>query len=79
MTPAGGGTVVVRTSRGRERASGHMDVQGTPEDVLSQLLAFRDAGVGEFIVRDDAANVPARQALTQIDVLTKAALPQLTW
>jgi hypothetical protein len=54
------------------------DVQGTPDIVLSQLLEFRDAGAGEFIVRDDAANVPIGQALTQIDALTQPILPQLT-
>lgn len=75
---ASGGTVAVRTGRGRERAAGHNDVQGTPEDVLSQLLAFRDAGADEFIVRDGAANVPIGQALTQIDTLTQTVLPQLT-
>jgi alkanesulfonate monooxygenase SsuD/methylene tetrahydromethanopterin reductase-like flavin-dependent oxidoreductase (luciferase family) len=75
---ASGGTVAVRTGPGRDRAAGHNDVHGTPEDVLSQLLAYRDAGADEFIVRDDAANVPTGQALTQIDTLTHAVLPQLT-
>ena len=73
-----GGTVAVRTDGGRARAAGHNDVQGTPEQVLSQLLAFRDAGASEYIVRDDAANVPLGQALTQIDSLAQAVLPQLT-
>jgi Na+/serine symporter len=45
--------------------------------VLAQLLAFRDAGVGEFIVRDDAANVPVEQALAQIETFTATVLPGL--
>jgi hypothetical protein len=40
-------------------------------------VADRDAGVGEFIVRDDAANVPVEQALAQIDTLTATVLPRL--
>jgi len=74
---ASGGTVAVRTGRSRDPAAGENDVQGTPEQVLSQLLAYRDAGAGEFIVCDDAANVPAEQALAQIDTLTHAVLPRL--
>jgi alkanesulfonate monooxygenase SsuD/methylene tetrahydromethanopterin reductase-like flavin-dependent oxidoreductase (luciferase family) len=73
---ATGGTVAVRSGRGSDRAAAENDVQGTPAEVLSRLLAFRDAGAGEFIVRDDAA-VPAERALTQIDILTEAVLPAL--
>jgi hypothetical protein len=69
--------VTVRAGRGSEHPAGQTDVQGTPPGVLSQLLAFRDAGAGEFIVRDDA-HVPAEQALTQIDILTTTVLPGLT-
>jgi alkanesulfonate monooxygenase SsuD/methylene tetrahydromethanopterin reductase-like flavin-dependent oxidoreductase (luciferase family) len=72
-----GATVTVRAGRGSEHPVGQTDVQGTPPGVLSQLLAFRDAGAGEFIVRDDA-HVPAEQALTQIDILTTTVLPGLT-
>lgn len=75
-----GATVAVlagRASRGAKRTSDEQDVRGTPQEVLSQLLAFRDAGTDEFIVRDDALNVPAGQALTQIDILTEAVLPGL--
>jgi alkanesulfonate monooxygenase SsuD/methylene tetrahydromethanopterin reductase-like flavin-dependent oxidoreductase (luciferase family) len=75
---ASGGTVAVRTGSGRARAPEHSDVHGTPEEVLSQLLAFGDAGASEFIVRDDAANVPLGQALAQIDNLGRAVLPRLT-
>ena len=70
-----GGAVTVRTGRARTLADG--DVEGTPQGVLSQLLAFRDAGASEFIVRDDA-RVPAEQALTQIDILTNTVVPRLT-
>lgn len=48
-----------------------------PEQVLAQLRAFAEAGADEFIVRDDA-NVPVRQALDQIDILSEAVLPVLT-
>ncbi len=75
---ATGGTVAVRAGRDPERAAGEIEVQGTPEDILSQLLAFRDAGADEFIVRDDAANFSIEQALTQLDTLTQAVLPGLT-
>jgi alkanesulfonate monooxygenase SsuD/methylene tetrahydromethanopterin reductase-like flavin-dependent oxidoreductase (luciferase family) len=70
-----GGAVTVRTGRASTLADG--DVEGTPQAVLSQLLAFRDAGATEYIVRDDA-HVPAEQALTQIDILTNTVLPRLT-
>lgn len=72
-----GASVTVRTSRNSPRAGSESDVQGTPQDVLSQLLAFRAAGAGEFIVRDDAG-VPPPQALSQIDALTRTVLPSLT-
>jgi alkanesulfonate monooxygenase SsuD/methylene tetrahydromethanopterin reductase-like flavin-dependent oxidoreductase (luciferase family) len=72
-----GGAVTVRTGGGSRCAVGDGDVQGPPQGVLSQLLAFRDAGASEFIVRDDA-RVPAGQALTQIDTLTSTVLPGLT-
>jgi F420-dependent oxidoreductase-like protein len=73
---ATGGTVAVWSAPGSRAAAGN-DVQGTTAEVLSWLLAFRDAGAGEFIVRDDAA-VPAGRALTQIDILTEAVLPGLS-
>jgi alkanesulfonate monooxygenase SsuD/methylene tetrahydromethanopterin reductase-like flavin-dependent oxidoreductase (luciferase family) len=72
-----GGSVTLRTGRSGQPATGAGDVQGTPRDVLSHLLAFRDAGAGEFIVRDDAA-FPLGQALAQIDALTATVLPGLT-
>jgi alkanesulfonate monooxygenase SsuD/methylene tetrahydromethanopterin reductase-like flavin-dependent oxidoreductase (luciferase family) len=72
-----GGTVTILAGRGGERPAGHSDLQGTPAAVLSQLLAFRDAGAGEFIVRDEA-HIPADQALTQIGILTATVLPRLT-
>lgn len=75
---ATGGTVSVQAARGRDRTPGLDDVHGTPDAVVSQLLEFCDAGAGEFIVRDDAANVPIGPALTQIDTLTQAVLPRLT-
>jgi F420-dependent oxidoreductase-like protein len=75
---ASGGTVAVRTGSGPAPAAQQNDVQGTPEEVVSQLLTFRDAGAGEFIVRDDAANVPLGQALNQIDSLAQAVVPELT-
>lgn len=78
LARASGGTVAVSTARGRQRASGEIDVQGTAEEVLSQLLAYRDAGASEFIVCDDAANGPPEQALDQIDILTRAVLPRLS-
>ena len=68
----------MQIGRGHNSLADDADVQGTPDAVRSQLLALRDAGAGEFIVRDDAANVPIRQALSQIDTLTRAVLPQLT-
>jgi alkanesulfonate monooxygenase SsuD/methylene tetrahydromethanopterin reductase-like flavin-dependent oxidoreductase (luciferase family) len=74
---ASGGTVSVGPRLGGEPSNGLQDVQGTPDEVLAQLLAFRDAGVGEFIVRDDAANVPVEQALAQIDTLTASVLPRI--
>ena len=70
--------MAVWTARRNEHAAGDSDVQGTPQDVLSQLPAFRDAGADEFIVCDHAAGVPIRQALTVIDTLTQAVLPGLT-
>ena len=36
------------------------------------------AGADEFIVCDDAANVPTEQAIAQISKLTTAVLPRLT-
>lgn len=78
LARASGGTVAVLSNRHGESAFGQHDVQGTPEEVLAQLLAFRDAGADEFIVRDDAANVPTEQAITQISSLTTAVLPRLT-
>jgi len=77
LARASGGTVAVQSGSGGVPAFGQQDVQGTPEQVLSQLLAFRDAGADEFIVRDDAANVPTERALTQIDILTSAVLAGL--
>jgi alkanesulfonate monooxygenase SsuD/methylene tetrahydromethanopterin reductase-like flavin-dependent oxidoreductase (luciferase family) len=73
---ASGGTVAVRPRGGAVRAAGDDDVQGTPEEVLSHLLAFRHAGAGEFIVRD-AVNVPIGQALAQIDTLAQDVMPHL--
>ncbi len=72
-----GGSVTVRASRNSPHAASESDVQGTPREVLSQLLAFRDAGAGEFIVRDDA-RIPPEQALSQIDAITMAVLPGLS-
>jgi alkanesulfonate monooxygenase SsuD/methylene tetrahydromethanopterin reductase-like flavin-dependent oxidoreductase (luciferase family) len=77
LARASGGTVAVQSGRGVVPAVGEHDVQGTPEQVLSQLLAFRDAGADEFIVRDDAANVPTERALSEIDILTAAVLSGL--
>src|SRR4029077_10059885 len=64
---ASGGTVSVGSRQGGDLSADLRDVQGTPDEVLAQLLTFSDAGVGEFIVRDDAANVPVEQALAEID------------
>jgi alkanesulfonate monooxygenase SsuD/methylene tetrahydromethanopterin reductase-like flavin-dependent oxidoreductase (luciferase family) len=75
---ATGGSVAVWPGPDSERAAGENDVQGTTAEVLNQLLRFRDAGAEEFIVRDNAANVPVERALTQIDILTEAVLPGLT-
>jgi alkanesulfonate monooxygenase SsuD/methylene tetrahydromethanopterin reductase-like flavin-dependent oxidoreductase (luciferase family) len=72
-----GGTVTVRTGRGSEHAAGESEVQGTPQEVLFQLLAFRDAGASEFIVCDDS-QLPAERALAQIETLTATVLPALT-
>lgn len=74
---ATGGTVGVWSGPGGERAAA-ADVQGTAEEVLSRLLAFRDAGADEFVVVDDAANVSAERALSQLDILTEAVMPGLT-
>lgn len=52
-------------------------MHGTPQQILSQLRAYADAGTDEFIVRDEAG-LPARQALEQIGILTQAILPGLT-
>jgi alkanesulfonate monooxygenase SsuD/methylene tetrahydromethanopterin reductase-like flavin-dependent oxidoreductase (luciferase family) len=71
-----GGTVTILAGRGGEQPAGGSDVQGTPAGVASQLLAFRDAGAGEFIVRDDA-RLPAEQALDQLGILTTTVLPKL--
>jgi hypothetical protein len=70
--------VAVRTGSGPAPAAQQNDVQGTPEEVVSQLIAFGDAGASEFIVRDDAANVPLGQELNQIDSLAHAVVPELT-
>lgn len=75
---ATGATVTVRSGQGRARAAAADDVRGTPGEVLDRLLAFRDAGADEFIVRDDAANVPLAAALTQLEILTATVLPWLT-
>lgn len=75
---ATGGTVAVWSGLASERAAAENDVQGTTAEVLNRLLAFRDAGADEFIVRDDAANVSVERALTLIDILTEAVLPGLT-
>lgn len=82
-----GGTVTVLSGQheaGRDEAGQHeagaaddCDVRGSPQGVLSRLLAFRDAGAGEFIVRDDA-HVPLERALAQLDALTRTVLPRLS-
>lgn len=63
--------------RPRTPLAGENDVHGTPQQILSQLRAYADAGTDEFIVRDEAG-LPARQALEQIGILTQAILPGLT-
>jgi alkanesulfonate monooxygenase SsuD/methylene tetrahydromethanopterin reductase-like flavin-dependent oxidoreductase (luciferase family) len=77
VTRASGGTVTVGPRQSGEPSADPQDVRGTPEQMLAQLLAFRDAGVGEFIVRDDAANVPVEQALAEIETFTATVLPGL--
>jgi alkanesulfonate monooxygenase SsuD/methylene tetrahydromethanopterin reductase-like flavin-dependent oxidoreductase (luciferase family) len=80
-----GGAVTVRTGPTSRPAASDSDVQGSPQEVLSRLLAFREAGADEFIVRDDA-RVPLEEALAQIGILTAACpgglhhgrLPSLT-
>ena len=52
--------MTVRTGPTSQPAASECDVEGTPKDVLSRLLAFREAGAGEFIVRDDARVAPGR-------------------
>jgi alkanesulfonate monooxygenase SsuD/methylene tetrahydromethanopterin reductase-like flavin-dependent oxidoreductase (luciferase family) len=77
VTRACGGSVAVRAGQDSASAAGESDVQGTPQEVLSRLLAFRAAGAGEFIVRDDV-HVPPERALAQVDALTRAVLPGLS-
>jgi alkanesulfonate monooxygenase SsuD/methylene tetrahydromethanopterin reductase-like flavin-dependent oxidoreductase (luciferase family) len=72
-----GGAVTVRPGPGTVGTAGEGDVRGTPQEVLSQLLALRAAGADEFIVSDDAANVPMSEALEQIDIMTEGVLPAL--
>ena len=72
-----GGAVMVRPDPGSPSEADETDVQGTADEVLSALRAFRAAGADEFIVRDDAANVGVSEALDQIDILTEAVLPGL--
>ena len=48
----------------------------SPAQALDLLLAYRDAGVDEFLVCDDA-KVPVGQALDQIDAITQTVLPAL--
>jgi alkanesulfonate monooxygenase SsuD/methylene tetrahydromethanopterin reductase-like flavin-dependent oxidoreductase (luciferase family) len=45
-------------------------------EILELLIAYRDAGVDEFQVCDDA-RVPVDRALDQIDVLTRMELPPM--
>lgn len=77
LARASGAAVTVRPGPGGESLAGEHDVHGTPQQVLSRLRVFADAGADEFIVRDDAG-IPAGQALAQIDILTQAVLPGLT-
>jgi alkanesulfonate monooxygenase SsuD/methylene tetrahydromethanopterin reductase-like flavin-dependent oxidoreductase (luciferase family) len=48
----------------------------SPAEALDLLLAYRDAGVDEFLVCDDAS-VPIAEAQDQIDALTETVLPAL--
>lgn len=77
LARACGGTVTVRPDPDGGGTTDENEVHGTPQEVLSRLLVFRAAGADEFIVRDDAANVPVSRALDQIDILTEAVLPGL--
>ena len=77
LARASGATVTVVLGPGGGHQVGEDDVYGTPEQVLSQLREFADAGADEFIVSDDA-HIPVRQALHQIDMLTQAVVPGLT-
>lgn len=73
---ATGGTVAVRPARpsGHEDRGGD-DVEGTTSEIVEQLMAFRGAGVDEFIVRDQAAGVSVAATLELIDALTQDVLP----
>jgi F420-dependent oxidoreductase-like protein len=74
---ATGASVAVRhPGPGGAQEPAGADIQGTAEEVVARLLAFRDAGADEFIVSDDA-KVPVKQALAQLGALTEAVLPRL--
>jgi alkanesulfonate monooxygenase SsuD/methylene tetrahydromethanopterin reductase-like flavin-dependent oxidoreductase (luciferase family) len=69
---ATGGSVRI----GASEDGGDRDVEGSPAQVLERLAAYRDAGAGEFVVRDHAAD-PLDDALDQLDRLTTQVLPAL--
>jgi len=77
LARACGGAVTVQAGQASPRPADGSDIQGPPQAVLSHLLAFRDLGATEFIVRDDA-RVAAGPALAQIDSLTNTVLARLT-
>jgi F420-dependent oxidoreductase-like protein len=77
ISRATGGTVRVEPRQPGGLDPGREDLKGTADDVLRKLLQFRDAGVDEYIVRDDAANVSAERAMAQVDTLSDTVLPSL--
>jgi alkanesulfonate monooxygenase SsuD/methylene tetrahydromethanopterin reductase-like flavin-dependent oxidoreductase (luciferase family) len=77
ISRATGGTVAVWPTRRSAHDGVESDVQGVTDDVLEQLLEFRLSGADEFIVRDDATNVPVDRALALIDHLSEAVIPRL--
>ena len=77
ISRASGGTVFVGAEPPGTTSGGDWDIQGTVNEATQALVAYREAGADEFIVRDHAKALPIDLALDQIDVLTSGVLPAL--
>jgi F420-dependent oxidoreductase-like protein len=74
---ANGGSISLSPRGAEQGPAPEPGIRGSTAEVIEALAGFAQAGVQEYVVLDDAAEVPVERALAQLTALTEGVLPHL--